>query len=151
MRGELTGGCLCGQVRYTLAEGFRLNPYACHCTDCQTRTGSAFSEHMLFRADDLTIEGDMDVAEYTQPSGAQSRIFGCSKCKARIYAVNNSREGFASLRCGSLDKSAEVVPAAHVWVRSKQAWIALPPDVPQMDEQPEAAADWVGFVGVASQ
>ena len=34
MKGDLTGGCLCGEVRYTLHQGFRLNPYACHCTDC---------------------------------------------------------------------------------------------------------------------
>src|SRR3546814_14775313 len=42
MKGELTGGCFCGAVRYVLEEGFRFRPYACHCTDCQSRTGSAF-------------------------------------------------------------------------------------------------------------
>ena len=57
MKGKLTGGCLCGAVRYTLHEGFRLNPYACHCTDCQSRTGSAFSEHMLFGVSEPTREG----------------------------------------------------------------------------------------------
>ena len=36
------------RFRYSLREGFRFRPYACHCTDCQTRTGAAFSEHMLF-------------------------------------------------------------------------------------------------------
>ena len=38
---NLAGGCLCGQVRYTLnAKPKALN--ACHCTDCQTLTGSPF-------------------------------------------------------------------------------------------------------------
>lgn len=149
MKGELTGGCLCGAVRYTLAEGFRLNPYACHCTDCQSRTGSAFSEHMLFALGDLRIIGELDQGEFQAPSGSRSRIFGCARCKARIYAVNDGREGLASLRCGTLDSSASFVPAAHVWVRSKQPWIVLPSDARKMDEQPRDPQAWLEFVGVA--
>ena len=149
MKGELTGGCLCGAVRYTLREGFRLNPYACHCTDCQSRTGSAFSEHMLFMLADLEIDGDLDTGEYDQPSGAHSRIFGCAKCKARIYAVNDSRDGMASLRCGTLESSASLTPAAHLWVKSKQPWIGLPDGAKVMDEQPRSNEDWIAFVGIA--
>lgn len=149
MSGELTGGCLCGAVRYVLKPGFRLNPYACHCTDCQSRTGSAFSEHMLFALADLNIAGELDVGEYDQPSGARSRIFGCARCKARIYAVNDQREGMASLRCGTLDNSASFVPAAHVWVKSKQPWISLPEGAKIMDEQPHSAQEWIEFVGFA--
>ena len=149
MKGELTGGCLCGAVRYTLREGFRLKPYACHCTDCQSRTGTAFSEHMLFTLSDLDISGELDVGEYRQPSGAQSRIFGCQRCKARIYATNDAREGMASLRCGTLDGSAGLVPAAHIWVRSKQPWIGLPENAVTMEEQPRSTEDWVALVGIA--
>ena len=148
MKGELTGGCLCGAVRYVLREGFRLNPYACHCTDCQTRTGSAFSEHMLFALGDIAITGELDAGEYDQPSGAHSRIFGCARCKARSYAVNDSRDGLASLRCGTLDNSAAFVPSAHIWVKSKQPWIGLPDDAKTIDEQPRGNMEWVSFVGV---
>ena len=116
VKGELTGTCICGAVTYRINDGFRMGPYACHCTDCQKRTGSAFSEHMLFSADDLEITGELNEGKVTQPSGAQSRIIGCAKCMSRIYAVNDQREGFASLRCGSLDNSAQVVPIAHVSV-----------------------------------
>ena len=148
MKGELDGGCLCGAVRYTLREGFRLNPYACHCTDCQTRTGSAFSEHMLFAVADIELTGELDCGEYDQPSGAHSRIFGCAKCKARIYAVNDARAGMASLRCGTLDRSAELVPVAHVWVKSKQPWIGLSEDAKTMDEQPTSTQAWIELTGI---
>ncbi|MBX7481038.1 GFA family protein [Qipengyuania qiaonensis] len=151
MKGELSGGCLCGAVRYTLREGFRLNPYACHCTDCQSRTGTAFSEHMLFALADLDLTGEMDVGEYDQPSGAHSRIFGCAQCKSRIYAVNDRREGMASLRCGTLDESASIVPAAHLWVTSKQPWIGLPANAKAMDEQPQTNEEWISLVGIASR
>lgn len=147
MEGKLSGGCLCGAVRYTLGEGFRFSPYACHCTDCQTRTGSAFSEHMLIVLSDLAIEGVLDVGEYDQPSGARSRIPGCAKCKVRIYATNDTRPGMASLRCGTLDDSASLVPAAHIWIKSKQPWIRLPADAVTMDEQPRSPEGWMQLVG----
>jgi len=147
MKGELTGGCLCGAVSYRLRDGFRMRPYACHCTDCQSRTGSAFSEHMLFVLADIEIEGELDCGEYDQPSGAHARIFGCVRCKARIYATNDQREGMASLRCGTLDGSAGLVPAAHLWVKSKQPWIKLPEDAVTMDEQPRTTEEWFKLVG----
>ena len=150
MKGELRGHCLCGSVRYVLRPGFRFNPYACHCTDCQTRTGSAFSEHMLFAKPDIQIEGDLDIGSYAQPSGAMSQITGCSKCKTRIFAENDSRPAFASLRCGTLANSANVVPVAHLWVRSKQPWITLPDGVKTMDEQPRTPEEWASFVGIAA-
>ncbi len=146
---ELTGGCLCGAVRYTLKKGFRLNPYACHCSDCQRRTGSACSEHMLFTLADMEIAGVLDTGEYDQPSGAHSIIYGCAKCKARIYAVNDRREGMASLRCGTLDDSPNLEINHHVWVSSKQKWIGLPDNAKVMFEQPLTAEEWVAFVGVA--
>lgn len=151
MKGELTGGCLCGCVRYTLRPGFRLNPYACHCTDCQTRTGSAFSEHMLFALQDIELSGETDIATYTQPSGVEATIIGCAKCKARIYAVNPTRPGMASLRCGTLDRSEEVELAAHIWVKSKQSWIVLPDEARTMDEAPQSSQEWVELLGIVEQ
>ena len=54
----------------------------------------------------------------------------------------------ASLRCGTLDESASFVPAAHIWVKSKQPWIALPENAKVMDEQPRTNEEWLAFVGI---
>jgi hypothetical protein len=147
MDGELRGRCICGGVSYTLRDGFRFRPYACHCTGCQSRTGSAFSEHMLFLRQDLEIEGKLDSGTYRQPSGANSTLWGCSKCKVRIFAENDTRPGFASLRCGTLDRSSEVVLAAHLWIGSKQSWVTIPEGVPTLKEQPTTQAEWMELVG----
>ncbi|KUO56305.1 MAG: hypothetical protein APF78_07525 [Sphingomonadales bacterium BRH_c3] len=103
---------------------------------------------MLFLQSDMEITGELDAGEYDQPSGAHSRIYGCAQCKARIYAVNDAREGMASLRCGTLDNGAELAPAAHVWVKSKQPWIGLPADAVTMDEQPRTNKDWMKLEGI---
>jgi hypothetical protein len=147
MLGELSGGCVCGAVRYRLAPGFRFRPHACHCRDCQSRTGSAFSEHMLFARANLEIEGALDSGVFQQPSGAVSTLWGCPLCKVRIFSENAARPGMATLRCGTLDRSAEVVPAAHFWVRSKQPWVVLPAGVPALMEQPQGDAEWLALLG----
>jgi hypothetical protein len=147
MNAQLAGGCLCGTVRYTLRPGFRMKPYACHCTDCQRRTGSAFSLHMLIMLSDLDVSGELDVGTFTQPSGALSSIYGCAVCKARIYAVNSVRPGTASLRLGTLDHPADLPPQAHLWVGSKHPWIVLPDAVPQLPAQPAEMADWMALLG----
>lgn len=146
MRGDLTGGCLCRAVRDTLRDGLRFRPYACHCTDCQTRIGSAFSEHMLFAKRDLDIEGDLDRGAYKQPSGALSTIWGCAACKVRIFTENDKRPGLASLRCGTLDRSHEIVPAAHLWVSSKQVWVTVPDGVPALPNGPHPGIPSAAFV-----
>ena len=147
MTDELTGGCLCGAVRYTLKPGFRMKPYACHCTDCQKRTGTAFSSHMGVMENDLEVTGELDEAHFTQPSGAESLIVGCAKCRSRIYAKNSARPGFASLRWGTLDNSKDMSPQAHLWVSSKQPWIKIPDDVPALDTQPESPEGWMELLG----
>ena len=42
MQLPLTGDCQCGNVRYEITQEPDL-VYACHCTDCQHITSSAFS------------------------------------------------------------------------------------------------------------
>jgi len=48
------GQCLCGAVRYRVHRE-PLAVYACHCTDCQRRTGSAFAMSMIVRPEDLEL------------------------------------------------------------------------------------------------
>src|SRR5262245_64804408 len=56
---RLSGGCLCEAVRYVLTQRVRFNPYACHCTDCQRRTGSAFGVQLTALVEDVEFTGDM--------------------------------------------------------------------------------------------
>ena len=143
MNEPLNGGCLCGAVRYTLKPGFRMKPYACHCTDCQKRTGSAFSSHMGVMEKDLELTGKLDEGYFVQPSGAKSTIMGCAKCRSRIYAKSSARPGFASLRWGTLDSSKDMSPQAHLWVSSKQPWIIIPDGVPALATQPDSPEGWL--------
>lgn len=143
MSETLTGGCVCGQIRYIWTAGLKFKIYACHCKDCQTRSGSAFALQMGVMAGDLNVSGDVIEGKFTQPSGAIATQFACPICLTRIYASNDQRPGFLSIRAGTLDKSETIVPGFHLWVSSKQPWIVIPDDVPAFDTQPASQEEWM--------
>jgi hypothetical protein len=56
----LQGGCICGAVRYELLEK-PLFIQACHCTQCQTATGSAFILTMILEAHSENLNGQISL------------------------------------------------------------------------------------------
>ncbi len=133
---DLTGGCRCGAVRYALHLPQLPRACACHCLDCQTWSGSAFSEQFLLREDELSVTGAVTPYEFVNPSGRVSSQRMCPTCHTRIFNTNASRPGIAVVRAGTLDESHTLNLVAHIWVKRKQPWLIIPDGVPTW---PEAA------------
>lgn len=139
----LSGGCACGQLRYTWTAGIKFRIYACHCKDCQTRSGSAFALQMGTMANDLSVLGNTIEGKIVQPSGAVATQFACPQCLTRVYASNDQRPGYLTVRAGTLDDSNSITPAFHLWVKSKQPWVVIPDGVPTLVTQPTNQAEWM--------
>ena len=131
---QIQGGCRCGAVRYTLAMEALPATYACHCRDCQTWSGSAFSQQTYAPDDALSASGPIVVYELTTPSGRVSKQRMCGVCHTRIYNSNSARPGVVVVRAGTLDRSDELDIAAHIWVKRKQPWLTLPDGVASWPE-----------------
>ncbi len=54
MHPPFDGGCQCGAVRYRITSE-AVVVYACHCTICQTQSGSAFAMAMRVPAEDFHL------------------------------------------------------------------------------------------------
>lgn len=130
MKLPLTGGCLCGALRYEVSEA-PLMTYTCHCTDCQRLTSSAFSlaitvSDSAFRL----VMGEPRLVQRTAESGRIVTRWLCPECGCWI--VGGPQPGAAPgeiirrVRAGTLDDTSWLRPAAHFWTRSKQPWVALP-------------------------
>jgi hypothetical protein len=130
----MEGGCHCGAVRYSLAVERLKAVYCCHCRECQTMSGSAFAEQALVGEAQLSVSGPLADYSYTNRSGFISRQFFCGTCRVRIYNTNGARPGLAVIRAGTLDASDMLEPRAHIWVKRKQPWIALPEGIPAFEE-----------------
>jgi len=143
----IEGGCRCGAVRYRVALDALPPTYACHCTDCQTWSGSAFSQQAVVMEGAIDPSGPIVLYELTSASGHISRQRMCGLCHTRIFNTNSARPGIAVIRAGTLDQSNELIVTAHIWVRSKQPWLELPEGAPVWPESPppEDMAKALGF------
>ncbi|HEY3799403.1 MAG TPA: GFA family protein [Caulobacteraceae bacterium] len=132
----IEGGCRCGRLRYRLEREAPPKAYACHCHDCQTWSGSAFSLQIFVPEGDLEITGQSPDL-YSRPSldgQHTSHQRGCAVCFTRIFNTNTRRPGIAVLRAGTLDRSDEVPVVAHIWTKRKMPGIAIPDGVPSWPE-----------------
>ncbi len=136
------GGCACGAIRYRLS-GEPLFIHACHCTDCQNLTGSAFGITVIYDEDDFAItQGTPAMLGLTGGSGAVKQAHRCAVCGGNLFGTTDSRPGTISVRPGSLDDSSWIRPQAHIWTRSKQGWVVLPGDTPCFDTHYELKQLW---------
>ena len=135
MTDMIEGGCRCGRIRYRVTADKLPNVYACHCKDCQTWSGSAFSLQFILPEDQLEVTDDPQLFELTSPqSGRTSRQRGCSTCFTRVYNSNSARPGLVTVRAGTLDRSDELKIVAHIWTKRKVTGITIPGDIPSWPE-----------------
>ncbi|MBV9903653.1 MAG: GFA family protein [Alphaproteobacteria bacterium] len=137
MSGTLEGGCRCGAVRYAVKADKLPNAYACHCLDCQTWSGSAFSLQFIVPENALTITGAPHLYERTTGEGSEQRTShqrGCAQCMTRVYNTNTRRPGLAVVRAGTLDRSNDLTIVAHIWTKRKLSGIDMPAGTPTWPE-----------------
>jgi len=137
MTDTIEGGCRCGAVRYKVKADKLPNVYACHCLDCQTWSGSAFSLQLIAPEDALEVTGEPYLYERTTGEGSEARTSqqrGCATCLTRVYNTNTRRPGLAVVRAGTLDRSNELSIVAHIWARRKLQGIDIPPELPSWPE-----------------
>jgi hypothetical protein len=126
---KLTGGCLCGAVRYE-ANGEVIGTSVCHCTHCQRVSGSAFSVNVLVPRASILFTGD-GLASYpdTAESGRKVTRKFCGKCGSSIASEPEAMATILVLKAGSLDDRAWLQPGTHIWTGSRQPWVEVPPGV----------------------
>ena len=132
----MAGGCMCGAVRYRVPGPMLWAAY-CHCTDCQSNSGTAYGVivGVVDEQFDL-LTGELSICEKIAESGSRRDLAFCGKCGTRIYArPTEGGAGFIGLRVGTVDQRDKLVPKVQIWCRSAQEW-ALVADVPQVETQP---------------
>lgn len=131
----LTGGCLCGGICYAI-NAMPLLLYACHCSNCQRQSGSAFAMNMPVASNAFRIiRGEPKGWQRISPSGAETTSWFCGDCACRIHGTRASRPESVTVRAGSLDDTSWLIPGLHMFARSAQAWLNLPADI-CFDEAP---------------
>ncbi len=134
----ITGGCMCGAVRYEATEPPQEVGY-CHCRMCQKCTGNLFHSYAAFRgAASRITQGE---PKFYKSSAWLERGF-CANCGTPVCDryLKGSDRVYASI--GSLDHPEDWPPSAHWGIESQVPWLVIHDDLPRMrtEEDPEFIA-----------
>lgn len=109
-----TGGCLCGQIRYSFG-GAPLLTAICHCRNCQRQSGSAFGIVAAVPEADFDLLGETRTFHDSSDSGrAVARVF-CPACGSPILSTIEPMPGIMLIKAGTLDDPAGLQPAIEVY------------------------------------
>jgi hypothetical protein len=121
---KIDGRCHCGYITFE-AEADPDKATVCHCTDCQSLSGSAF--RTVVRAADGSfriLSGEPTVYVKTADSGTKRAQGFCPRCGSPIYATGagDSPKTY-SVRLGTVRQRDQFAPRTQVWTRSRQRWV----------------------------
>ena len=122
----LTGGCLCGGVRFEVTEA-PLHASYCHCTRCQRRTGTGASAQARIAPGSLRIvQGAELVRSYHPPDGAWKEF--CSECGSALWSRAPDDPDVMGVRLGAFDGDPGIRPQWRQFVDYAAVWDPIPDD-----------------------
>ena len=125
----VTGGCMCGAVRYEAPE-----PHAivyCHCQSCRKHTGAAVATLVGYLKNEIKWIGH---ERKTYRSSQDIKRGFCDKCGTPL-----SWEGFVEELGGDLievfvsttDNPDVLIPSFHIWHEERIKWFEIADDLPR--------------------
>ncbi len=122
----LTGGCLCGAVRYEVSEPFESSVY-CHCTRCQRRTGTAASANARAKPGTFRIvQGEDRVRSWNPSEGAEK--FFCGECGSALFSRSGPDGVTVGVRLGTVDGDPGIRPGHRQFTANAAVWEDIPDD-----------------------
>ena len=122
----VTGGCLCGRVRYTAQPDHR-EGYYCHCRMCQLAFGNTRASFLNLRKDQVRWTA-AEPDHYASSSFARRGF--CARCGSPLSFEYLGSERM-DLSIGSLDDPAAFRPVSHFAVESRLAGWHAPDRLPE--------------------
>src|SRR5205823_14680060 len=110
----LTGGCLCGGVRFEI-DAPLVSAGWCHCTRCQRRTGTPASAQARIEKGSLKIvQGESLVRDY-RPDKGFAKVF-CRECGSQLWSRSQDDPDIISVRLGAFDGDPGIRPTYRQFV-----------------------------------
>ncbi len=132
---KISGGCHCGAITYE-AEIDPNSVAVCHCTDCQTLSGSAFRVVVPAKRERFQLlTGEPKIYVKTAESGKRRVQSFCANCGTPIYSADVSDPQIFSVRMGTVQQRARLPPKSQIWCRSALGWTMHLESVTRVEQQ----------------
>ena len=117
----LAGECLCGTVKFSVADRFKAF-YQCHCKQCQQLTGSAFASNIFTDPENIEwLSGQDNITTYEHPSREFSKSF-CKTCGSAVPFINKTKTSLI-VPAGSLNELPDIQPQANIFTSEEACWL----------------------------
>src|SRR5271155_3370806 len=133
---KLTGRCMCGAVRYAIAE----KPLAsglCHCDRCRPQSGSAFSTIIFVHRSAVTIDGETAVFEDIGSSGLKVLRRYCPRCGSPLTTEPDLTLDLMMIKAGGLDSNPWFQPVWELFVGRRRPWVSPVLGAKQFEGNPD--------------
>ena len=134
-RMKIEGCCHCGKISYEA----EINPHyviICHCTDCQTISGSPYRVTVPVKTENFKLRGQPKTYVKTAASGNKRVLAFCADCGTPIYSTTVDDRRIFSLRLGAVKQRAQLNPKSQGWCRSALPWAT---DIGHIPRRPDPA------------
>jgi hypothetical protein len=136
----ITGGCLCGAVRYEVS-GNPLFAVLCHCRDCQRSSGTGHVPVMGMPRSSLKIRGATTSYAARGSSGLSSVRHFCPVCGSLLLGMAEVAPQSVSIYVGTLDEPSLFRPEAVLFARERHAWDGTAGTLVEFETMPPASSD----------
>jgi hypothetical protein len=136
---EVTGGCLCRQVRYRITAA-PIITRVCWCRLCQYLGAGSSTVNVCFPSNAITIEGEMRVYPSVADSGNRMHRRFCPTCGTQLFSEAEARPHLIFVRAGTLDDPEIAKPSMTIWTSQAPTWACIDPGLPRVEQQPPPAA-----------
>ena len=138
--GPITGGCLCGALRYE-ARGEPDLMGHCYCADCRKASGSGFIPFMGFAAGAIRFSGE--ARQFRSPAfrGGEAVRNYCPVCGGLVFGGVVGESASHTVYAGSLDDPTLFEPRIAIFTRDRAPWAPIPPGLTVFETLPGGPPD----------
>lgn len=128
---KLTGGCMCGAVRYaTTGDSFLI--CHCHCESCRKHNGAPVVTLAGFKVDQVEFSGDQRKLYESSPGA--NRAF-CGNCGTPLTWEGDGDElgMIVELHISTFDDPDALVPTGHAFYPERIKWFDAADNLPRYE------------------
>ncbi len=116
--------CSCGAISLSLPGSSRL-VVACHCIDCQRRTGAPFGVGAFYPSESVAISGSPREFTRTAASGGKVHNYFCADCGSTVYWKAENLPGLIGVAVGAMADPKYPPPLKSVFEQSRHDWVEI--------------------------
>jgi hypothetical protein len=122
-----TAHCSCGALRVEVS----VDPdtvSACHCGECQRRTGSVFGVGAFFKKEHVRAKGPAKIYVRDGQEGRKVKMHFCPTCGTTVFWEADLRPDHIGVAVGAFHDPNFPRPTLSAWEESKHGWVAFTHD-----------------------